>query len=123
MKLKKKHLIIGFLSVLLVFFITAGIIFKKSSNEKIMVSEPVNQEKSVEKEIKKEIPVKSTKKKVFTTNAEIKKEYGKLEKVYLLNGKIYTGAVLNTDEIYTIVTVDGTFKIPMKEVKIREIIR
>lgn len=59
----------------------------------------------------------------FKTNDEIKVRYGKIEEVYLYNGKKYEGAVLTTDEFYTIVTVTGTFKIPMNEVKLRNIIR
>lgn len=59
----------------------------------------------------------------FKTKDEIKIKYGKIEIVNLYNGKTYEGAVLTTNEFYTIVTVDGTFKIPMKEVKLRTIIR
>jgi len=59
----------------------------------------------------------------FKTADEIKVRYGKIEEVYLYNGKKYEGAVLTTDDFYTIVTVDGTFRIPMQEVKLRNIIR
>lgn len=59
----------------------------------------------------------------FKTADEIKVRYGKIEEVYLYNGKKYEGAVLTTDDVYTIVTVDGTFRIPMQEVKLRNIIR
>ena len=59
----------------------------------------------------------------FKSNDEIKKEYGKIETVHLWNGKVYTGAVVNNNELYTIVTVQGAVSIPMKDVKLREIIR
>ncbi len=67
--------------------------------------------------------VKSTPKRQFRSNDEIKKEYGKLETVTLWNGKSYTGAVINTDEVYSIITLEGLIKIPMKDVKVRDIIR
>lgn len=74
-------------------------------------------------EEKKEKPAVASKTRKFTTNEEIRVEYGKLEVVYLYNGKKYEGAVISTDEFYTIVTINGTVKIPMTEVKIREIVR
>jgi hypothetical protein len=67
--------------------------------------------------------IKTTQKKQFRSNEEIKKEYGKLETVTLWNGKTYTGAVVNTDETYSIITIDGLINIPMKDVKVRDIIR
>lgn len=109
------------LSVLLVCFVAAGFI-KKYNNIR-----PVNAEKTeqniVQKDTVKEAPVKNKKKIKFESNAEIKEEYGKLETVLLWNGKTYTGAVINTTEVYTIVTVEGTINIPMKDVKMRQIIR
>lgn len=62
-------------------------------------------------------------KKIFKTNEEIHREYGRLEVVYLFSGKRYEGAVISIDNYYTIVTVDGLIKIPMNEVKIRDIIK
>jgi hypothetical protein len=79
--------------------------------------------KNTAPEEKKEKPPVASKSRKFTTNEEIRIEYGKLEVVYLYNGKKYEGAVISTDEFYTMVTINGTVKIPMTEVKIREIVR
>lgn len=72
---------------------------------------------------KKEKPVKTPEKRRFETNDDIKLAYGRLEIVYLFNGKRYEGAVISTDEYYTIVTINGTIKIPMSDVKIRKIVK
>jgi hypothetical protein len=86
---------------------------------------PDNPPEKIKTEKIKIIPVvvKNTPKKQFRSNDEIKKEYGKLETVTLWNGKTYTGAVVNTDETYSIITIDGLINIPMKDVKVRDIIR
>ena len=60
---------------------------------------------------------------ILKTNEDIKLKYGKLEEVFLYNGKKYEGAVISIDEFYTIVTINGTVKIPMNEVKLRNIIK
>lgn len=62
-------------------------------------------------------------KKLFRTKEDIKKEYGRLEVVTLYSGKKYEGAVISIDDYYTIVTVNGTERIPMTEVRVRDIIR
>jgi len=59
----------------------------------------------------------------FKTKEDIRKEYGKLEVVYLYSGKRYEGAVISIGEVYTMVTVNGTVRIPMKDVRARDIIR
>ncbi len=58
----------------------------------------------------------------FNSNEEIKKVYGRLESVYLFDGREYTGVVLSVDNNYTMVTVDGVKKLPMKDVKMRLLI-
>ncbi|MBN2040108.1 MAG: hypothetical protein JW864_08715 [Spirochaetes bacterium] len=60
--------------------------------------------------------------KKFNSNEEIKKEFGRLEIVYLFNGREFTGYVVSIDDFYSIVTIDGFKKIPMKDVKCRIII-
>ena len=55
----------------------------------------------------------------FNSTEEIKKAYGRLEAVYLFNGREYTGVVLSVDSYYSIVTVDGLKNIPMNDVKMR----
>ena len=119
MNITKKRISICLLGILIIFFITAGLI-KKYNNVKTITVAPAMLSATDQKKVSK---VKTLKKEKFSSNDEIKKEYGKLETVSLWNGKKYTGAVINTDEIYTIITVEGTIKIPMKDVKIREIIR
>lgn len=118
MNLIKKRKILFLIPVLIIIvLVTIGVI-KKDNNAK-----ETDQKMAEQKNIVNEIPVKVEKKVKFTTNDEIKNEYGKLETVTLWNGRTYTGAVINTNELYTIVTVNGTIKIPMKDVKMREIIR
>jgi len=123
MNLIKKRVII-YIAVIIagIFLITAGFIKNRKSAETVpaVLSEPV---KAVQKANTSTVAVKTPQKVKFESNDEIKEEYGKLETVTLWNGKTYTGAVINTDEVYSIVTVDGLIKIPMKEVKIRDIIR
>lgn len=123
MKITQKRLSLGLVCILFLSLLTAGIFFIKHDNKQEVIAESVDQVITGKETITKETAVVSRKKKIFKTNDEIKKEYGKLEKVHLWSGKSYTGAVVNTDQLYTIVTIDGTIKIPMKEVKIREIIR
>jgi len=65
----------------------------------------------------------TVKKRTFSSNDDIRRQYGRLEVVYLYNGKKYEGAVISIDDFYTMVTVNGTVKIPMQDVKIREIVR
>ncbi len=122
MNLNKKRTGLYILIVVLIFFITAGIV-NKYNNRKTDTVTTSDQNTADKKSFSKDIPVKSQKKVAFKSNEEIKKEYGKLESVYLWNGRSYTGAVISTTEIYTIVTVEGTINIPMKDVKMREIIR
>ena len=62
-------------------------------------------------------------KQVFTSNEEIRKEYGRLEIVTLFNGRSYTGAVISVDKFYNMATTDGTMKIPMEEVRLRTILK
>ncbi len=58
------------------------------------------------------------------TNDDIKRVYGRVETVYLRDGRSFTGAVTgSTAQEYSIVTVDGMKKVPMRMVKMREIIR
>ncbi len=114
---KKKRIGLSILIIIFLFFITAGFV-KKHNNEKAAVVKTAEQNK-----ITKEVLVKAKKKDKFVSNEEIKQEYGKLETVFLWNGRSYTGAVISTTDIYTIVTVAGTVNIPMKDVKMREIIR
>lgn len=123
MNLTKKRIIIYLLILLTgILLITAG--FMK--NRVIVTTAPVSvpdQDKSEIKNNLKTTAAKTSQKEKFTTNEEIKKEYGKLETVTLWNGKRYTGAVINTDEVYSIITIDGMIRIPMKDVKVRDIIR
>lgn len=110
--------------ILAVFFallLTAAYYMKASLEQ--AAREKKEEIKKIEKKIapaKADLPRKKEK---FTTEDEIRVEYGKIEIVYLWNGKSFTGAVLSTDEIYTIVTVNGTMRIPIKDVKMREMIR
>ena len=114
---KTKRIGLSILILLFIFLVTAGFL-KKYNNEKAAVVKSTEENKTI-----KEAPVKAKKKDKFESNAEIKQEYGKLETVFLWNGRSYTGAVISTTEIYTIVTTEGTVNIPMKDVKMREIIR
>jgi hypothetical protein len=108
--------------------IVSVVLFMKQSNKKpIPENSSVKNEKTpVIKEQNKpplNVEVKHQKKVIFKTNEEIKQEYGKIETVHLWDGRNYTGAVVTSDDLYSIVTVKGIFKIPMKDVKLREIIR
>ncbi|MBN1533007.1 MAG: hypothetical protein JXA20_10125 [Spirochaetes bacterium] len=61
---------------------------------------------------------------VLKTNDDIRRRYGRVETVYLFDGRTYTGAVVATDgQEYSIVTVGGMKKVPMSMVKMRDIIR
>jgi hypothetical protein len=122
MEVLKKRKSLYFLIVVLLLFITAGIL-KNNSKEKVILPAAVEKIKPEAKKIEKKVAARTPKKTSFKSNDEIKTEYGKLEKVYLWNGKSYTGAVINTEDTYSIVTVEGVINIPMKDVKIREIIR
>jgi len=112
-----------------VIIILSAVIFKNHIFNKKIVTEQIPAQKQIIKaEIEQgkqilKVKDKNKKKTRFKTNDEIKQEYGKIETVHLWNGRVYTGAVINTDKLYSIVTVNGVIKIPMKDVKLREIIR
>lgn len=70
------------------------------------------------------IPPKKRQTDAIRSNDDIKRVYGRVETVYLFDGKSYTGAVIVSNaEDYTIVTVGGVKKVPMTRVKMRRIIR
>jgi hypothetical protein len=50
------------------------------------------------------------------TLQEIKKKYGRIALITLFDGKIYTGAFVQIDDIMTIYTEKGTFKVKSTEV-------
>jgi len=121
MNQKNKTISLFLVIIVILFFLAAGLMKKNISNT-ITPAVTADQNKTIPEKISKSTPVKKHKNK-FSTNDEIKNEYGKLETVILWSGKRYTGAVISSDKIYSIVTVDGIIDIPMNEVKIREIIR
>jgi len=59
----------------------------------------------------------------YETLEEMRKDYPRLEIIQLYNGKTYSGAIVSIDENFTMITVDGTVKIPQNKVRQREIIR
>lgn len=125
--MKKNIIRISLIAGLLIIII-AVIMKKNVSNNRVIIDRPVlktETQKVPDVQDKQPVKVKTGVKKRtgFKSNQEIKEEYGKIETVHLWNGKVYTGAVINSDEVYTIVTVDGIVNIPMKDVKLREIIR
>lgn len=68
--------------------------------------------------------VKAPRADVLRTNEDIRRKYGRIETVTLSSGKTCTGAVVSsTTEVYSIVTVGGMMKVPMRDVKMRVIIR
>ena len=112
-----------------IFILIISAIMKKNIYDNKTVTEQSADEKQIVKaELEQDTQIlkkanKSIKRTKFKSNDEIKDEYGKIETVHLWNGKTYTGAVINSEEVYSIVTVEGLIKIPMKDVKLREIIR
>ncbi|MBN2402157.1 MAG: hypothetical protein JXN64_07135 [Spirochaetes bacterium] len=125
MKKKLKHIsIISFILALL--FVLAGLFLMKynstnaNADKAVIDKKPepavkpaVNKQEAPKKAAEPQLQVK------FNSNEEIKKMYGRLEIVYLFDGREYTGVVLSVEEYYTMVTVDGIKKIPMKDVKVR----
>ncbi|HMB20756.1 MAG TPA: hypothetical protein VKQ10_06795 [Spirochaetota bacterium] len=59
----------------------------------------------------------------YDTLDQMKKDYPRLEVIQLYNGRTYSGAIVSIDENFTMITVDGTVKIPQDKVRQREIIR
>ncbi|MBP7585635.1 MAG: hypothetical protein KBA61_16445 [Spirochaetes bacterium] len=57
------------------------------------------------------------------TREELRKRYGWLEIVTLYDGRVYEGAVLAADDAITLVTVEGEMTIPIRHVKVRDIVR
>lgn len=118
------------LLAMLILLMTGGLfLYKHLNNTDIVNGNPATDSRTSQEKLKPAAPAEKEKTTAdsntikFKTNDDIKVRYGKIEEVYLYNGKKYEGAVLTTDEFYTIVTVNGTFKIPMNEVKLRNIIR
>jgi small nuclear ribonucleoprotein (snRNP)-like protein len=117
------------LGIVLLMIISAIAVFMITKNRKgepeYKIPEKTEAPRPVLKETtKKKIPVKAgpQKKALFKTNEEIKKKYGWVEVVKLYDGRSFTGAVISVDDFYSIVTTEGTKKIPLKDVKERVII-
>lgn len=112
-----------------IILLVAGIIFvlnfkdNKTSNQ-IIDTEPVLQITGTKEQNKQNViqSIKPRQKKL-ETNEDIKNEYGRLEVVYLFDNTKYEGAVISTDEFYTMVTTGGIVKFPMNQVKLRNIIK
>ncbi len=119
--MSKKQVILLVLISAAIIIITAGV-FKKCNNDKLNAEGIEEQKKELQK-ISDAAVKKIQKKDVFKTNDEIKEVYGRIETVYLWNGKTYTGAVVSNNSIYQIVTTEGTKVIPIKDVKLREMIK
>lgn len=109
-------------ALILILLSAAGIFIFKNINDSAIAKQTEN--KDIQPPVtEKEKPQEKPKSRKFETNEDIRQEYGRLEVVYLFSGKKYEGAVISTDEFYTMVTVNGIVKIPMKDVKIRKIIK
>lgn len=116
---KKKHASRYIIAALILVLVTAAavIMYKK----KPAVSE---QTEALAINSKIDLPVKTKEKKdKIRTNNDIKEKYGRLETVYLRDGSSYTGAVVISKEMYSIVTVKGVYNFMMSDVLKREIIR
>ena len=118
--------------VLIVLIVLASVIYIFSSyqSEKSVTDHasgdslniiPEQKKDKTESDAAKNVP--KTFKVKFKTNEDIRREYGRLEVVYLFSGKRYEGAVVSIGEYYTIVTIGGVVKIPMNEVRSRDIIK
>ena len=117
----KKQFILSVVVAAIIIIIAAGVI-SKCNNDKLN-AERIEEQKKELKKISDAAVMKAQKKDVFNTNEEIKEVYGRIETVYLWNGKTYTGAVVSNNNIYQIVTTEGTKVIPIKDVKLREMIK
>lgn len=121
MKKKLKH--ISIISFILAFlFVLAGLLLMKYNSTNANADKAVIERMPEPVVNKPEVPKKVSEPQLqvkFNSNEEIKKVYGRLEIVYLFDGREYTGVVLSVEEYYTMVTVDGVKKIPMKDVKVR----
>jgi hypothetical protein len=116
--------------VLIVLIVLASVIYIFSSyqSEKSVTDHAsggslniIPEQEKTEIDAAKNVP--KTLKVKFKTNEDIRREYGRLEVVYLFSGKRYEGAVVSIGEYYTIVTIGGVVKIPMNEVRSRDIIK
>lgn len=118
--------------VLIVLIVLASVIYIFSSyqSEKSVTDHasgdslniiPEQEKNKTEIDAAKNVP--KTLKVKFKTNEDIRREYGRLEVVYLFSGKRYEGAVVSIGDYYTIVTIGGVVKIPMNEVRSRDIIK
>jgi hypothetical protein len=126
MKQNLKRLIIISFILAMLFAITGLFLLKyyKTNtvpDEAVIEKMPVQVVKSTVKknESQKKIMDETNLQVKFNSNEEIKKVYGRLEIVYLFDGREYTGVVLSVDSFYTMVTIDGVKKLPMKDVKMR----
>jgi hypothetical protein len=118
--------------ILALLFVLAGLLLMKYSNtnadankaKAVMEKKPAPAVKPVVNNVG--MPKKTGDETIlqtkFNSNEEIKKVYGRLEIVYLFDGREYTGVVLSVDNYYSMVTVDGLKKIPMKDVKMRVLV-
>ena len=120
-----------FIAIIILFlFITGGLFICRQvdkngtpDSDRVAVNNTDYGNQSGKSSVTKEKTAANTNTSKLKTNEDIKVKYGKLEEVFLYNGKKYEGAVISIDEFYTIVTINGTVKIPMNEVKLRNIIR
>ncbi len=135
MKQRGKKFFLAGMILIVLFILTAGLFFFTSDHIDKTVGQTVSDNTGQESltslpgdkvKVEDAAVVKNTPKPArnnFKTNEEIRREYGRLEVVYLFSGKRYEGAVVSIGQYYTMVTVEGVVKIPMNEVRIRDIIK
>jgi hypothetical protein len=126
MKPKMKLIGLGIVLVMIISLLAVLIIMDKGDAKgkgevtaKVEAPKPVTKERVKKKKVSVKAGAKVRKKSGFNTNEEIKKRYGRIERVTLYDGRSFTGAVISVNDFYSIVTTEGTKKIRMNDVKER----
>lgn len=121
MKLSKK-IIIPFILITAIIITLFSFKLKSSIPKSETATKTENITPIIESSTPEKISTPQPKEIIYKSDADIKKAFGKIERVTLWTGRIYTGAVISDSVTYKIVTVEGTKNFPIKEIKLRELI-
>jgi hypothetical protein len=100
---------------------------KKTKEELVEIQKPVvEKEKKIDNTIKveeKKEEVQKLIKKENRTEKEIKQVFQRIDEISLYNGRVVRGAIINRGRTYSVLTTNGTIKVPESQIKSVRVIR
>ncbi len=100
---------------------------KKTKEELVEIQKPVvEKEKKIDNTIKAEEKKEDVQKliqKENRTEKEIKQVFQRIDEISLYNGRVVRGAIINRGRTYSVLTTNGTIKVPESQIKSVRVIR